>query len=113
MNYKGFNLGDWIEHINGVIGDETTLDGNEMRDLVEFLSGLSSWIPVTERLPEKDGKYLVTVDEVPLGMPSYTFVCECHYLKSGWDLPMAEVVGKRRVVAWMPLPTSYQGEGNG
>lgn len=40
MNYKSFNLGDWIGHIGGVIEDETTLDGNEMRDLVEFLSTL-------------------------------------------------------------------------
>jgi len=40
MNYKSFNLGDWIGHISGVIEDETTLDGNEMRDLVEFLSTL-------------------------------------------------------------------------
>ena len=38
MNYKSFNLGDWIGHINGVIEDERKLDGNEMRDLVEFLS---------------------------------------------------------------------------
>lgn len=40
MNYKNFNLGDWIGHISGVIEDETTLDGNEMRDLVEFLTSL-------------------------------------------------------------------------
>ena len=40
MNYKSFNLGDWIGHISGVIEDETTLDGNEMRDLIEFLSTL-------------------------------------------------------------------------
>lgn len=40
MNYKSFNLGDWIGHISGVIEDESELDGNEMRDLVEFLSGL-------------------------------------------------------------------------
>ena len=40
MNYKSFNLGDWIGHISGVIEDETTLDGNEMLDLVEFLSTL-------------------------------------------------------------------------
>lgn len=40
MNYKSFNLGDWIGHISGVIEDETTLDGNEMRDLVEFLTTL-------------------------------------------------------------------------
>ena len=49
MNYKSFNLGDWIGHISGVIEDETTLDGNEMRDLVEFLSGLQKtghWVNV-------------------------------------------------------------------
>lgn len=40
MNYKSFNLGDWIGHISGVIEDETTLDENEMRDLIEFLSTL-------------------------------------------------------------------------
>ena len=52
MNYKSFNLEDWIGHINGVIEDETTLDGNEMRDLVEFLSGLSKtgrWINITNK----------------------------------------------------------------
>lgn len=41
MNYKDFTLGDWIGHISGVIEDETTLDGNEMRDLVEFLTTLN------------------------------------------------------------------------
>ena len=40
MNYKSFNLGDWIGHISGAIEDERELDGNEMRDLVEFLSTL-------------------------------------------------------------------------
>lgn len=41
MNYKDFTLGDWIVHISGAIEDETTLDGNEMRDLVEFLTTLT------------------------------------------------------------------------
>ena len=40
MTYKSFNLEDWIEHISGVIEDELTLDGNEMRDLVWFLTTL-------------------------------------------------------------------------
>ena len=40
MNYKSFNLGDWIGHISGIIEDESTLDGNEMRDLVWFLTTL-------------------------------------------------------------------------
>jgi len=37
MNYRDFTLSDWIEHINEKIEDESTLDGNEMRDLVKFL----------------------------------------------------------------------------
>ena len=41
MNYKSFNLGDWIGHISGAIEDERELDGNEMRDLVEFLTILN------------------------------------------------------------------------
>ena len=43
MNYKNFNLGDWIGHISGAIEieDERELDGNEMRDLVEFLTILN------------------------------------------------------------------------
>ena len=40
MNYKDFTLGDGIGHISGVIEDETTLDDNEIRDLVEFLTTL-------------------------------------------------------------------------
>ena len=49
MNYKSFNLGDWIGHISGVIEDETTLDGNEMRDLVEFLTTLKQK-PVLDKI---------------------------------------------------------------
>jgi hypothetical protein len=49
MNYKSFNLGDWIGHISGVIEDETTLDGNEMRDLVEFLTTLKQE-PVLDKI---------------------------------------------------------------
>lgn len=40
MNYKSFNLGDWIGYISGAIEDERELDSNEMRDLVEFLTTL-------------------------------------------------------------------------
>ena len=49
MNYKDFYLGDWIGHISGVIEDESELDGNEMRDLVEFLTTLKQE-PLTDVL---------------------------------------------------------------
>lgn len=44
MTYKDFNIGDWIGHISGAIEDERELDGNEMRDLVEFLTKQKSAI---------------------------------------------------------------------
>lgn len=44
MNYKDFNIGDWIGHISGAIEDERELDGNEMRDMVEFLTKQKSVI---------------------------------------------------------------------
>ena len=40
MNYKSYNLGDWIGLISSSIEDERELDGNEMRDLLEFLTKL-------------------------------------------------------------------------
>ena len=58
MNYKSFNLGDWIGHISGVIEDETTLDGNEMRDLVWFLTTLK------QESQESEGKKMQVVIEI-------------------------------------------------
>ena len=49
MNYKSFNLGDWIGHISGAIEDERELDGNEMRDLVEFLT-TSNKEPIIDKI---------------------------------------------------------------
>ena len=102
MNYKSFNLGDWIEHINGIIGDETTLDGNEMRDLVEFLSGLSSWIPVSERLPEDKQGCIVTVQG-----DSKTFIDIVTYYAEEHSFLYYE---ECNVLAWMPLPEPYKEE---
>ena len=65
MNYKDFNLGDWIGHISGVIEDETTLDGNEMRDLVEFLTTL-------QQEPCEDAISRQAVLDVTWEEPSYT-----------------------------------------
>jgi hypothetical protein len=69
MNYKSFNLGDWIGHISGAIEDETTLDGNEMMDLVEFLTTLKQE-PVLDKIRADIIKYesdcRLSVDEYPL-----------------------------------------------
>ena len=60
MNYKSFNLGDWIGHISGAIEDERELDGNEMRDLVEFLTTLNKE-PILDKVRAEIEKCYCTV----------------------------------------------------
>ena len=54
------------------------------------------WIPVSERLPEKDGYYLVSEDDCNIEVEWYD--------NTGW--------GYCGVIAWMPLPPVYQEEDN-
>jgi len=121
MNYKSYNLGDWIGHISGVIEDESELDGNEMRDLVEFLSKMPRWIPVSERLPRKDEYGDVLVTFIPAGGTLWTTVIIAHYSDlMGIAKPCFYIgdVGKNdfeniteQVTAWQSLPEPYKAEG--
>lgn len=56
------------------------------------------WIPVTERLPEKSGYYLATVD---IGWK----IVDVIYFNNGSGFLMANTVE-----AWKPTPEPYQGE---
>ena len=69
---------------------------------IEALKALEStrWIPVSERLPEKDGDYLVTLDfewgrEIEMGW----------LIDGEWLNPNGHAV-----VAWMPRPEPWEGE---
>lgn len=66
-------------------------------DSVEFEP---RWIPVTERLPEEAGTYLVTLEykEHGTGITTLWF-----HGSLGWDMRVADVV-----TAWMPLPKPYR-----
>ena len=88
------------------------------------------WIPCSERLPEEEGNYLVTfgaftetingekvifgdidgsVSEIGYGC--YEKDIFGHPTAFGWyDLATATPFDKRAIIAWMPLPTKYQGE---
>lgn len=70
--------------------------------------GQEKWIPVTERLPEEDGEYLVTYEKgypedygfEPIGIAP--FEVDCEGFGSEWvDIP---------VTAWRPLPEPYTEE---
>lgn len=90
-----------------------------------------NWIPVSERLPEIEGKYLVTfcayekeikgetvvigdknksVAEVGFGCSQKDFLG--YPIGFGWyDLGTADYYDQESIVAWMPLPEIYREDG--
>jgi hypothetical protein len=71
-----------------------------------FEAGKSEWIPCSERLPEKDGEYLVTTH---YAIPPY------HMFHPENDIYVDDISIQRfdgkfidSVIAWMPLPTPYK-----
>ena len=69
------------------------------------------WIPVTERLPKKESKsYWVCTDT--------KHQCKCRWTNNiygigesnDWGWKIFDIPQYTKVVAWMPLPSSYQGK---
>ncbi len=83
------------------------------------------WIPVTEKLPEEDGEYLVanrTIKGKPYVYGIDTFANDLYQVdkydfsdkkgKRGWVYFHDEYgyLEDKTVVAWMPLPDAYMGK---
>lgn len=61
------------------------------------------WIPVSERLPEKEGLYLVSVKNEH----------DRRYSKTCWFHGDDNWFARQDVIAWMPLPEPYKAESEG
>ena len=70
----------------------------EIQDVIESQPPVNpqepKWIPVSERLPEKDDLYLINFDD---GEYDLVYFCKGAFSYSG-------------VIAWMPLPEPYKAE---
>lgn len=75
--------------------DKTTIDA--CRGAIELLEQIR-WIPVSERLPEEDGCYLVTTTGT-----NNDIIDIAYYTDGIWHKAS-------RIKAWQPLPESYKAE---
>lgn len=82
---------------------EEILEYLKMIQEASELKEKTRWIPVTEKLPEKECDCLVTVRD------RYTEVVSCSYypdMRSKWFLDGGG--DAKNVIAWMPLPEPYK-----
>ena len=70
-----------------------TLEIQKLNARIAELEAERRWIPVSERLPEKDGYYLVSDD--------HGDIMSCEFLADYKGEPIWDVAG---VLYWMPLP---------
>ena len=73
------------------------------------------WIPCSERLPEEDGQYLITVKYKHVNGYESIYAEHGDWFDGGWDMyycsgHCGEV---EDIIAWMPLPKPYKGETDG
>ena len=88
-------------HSGGLYEDEilAIIESQPPADVPD--TNVGEWIPCSERLPEKSGTYIVTMDWD--GMPRVTRLYFTTVEYPRW-------LTFRNVTAWMPLPEAYKGE---
>lgn len=79
-----------------------TCEFDAYKKSVEEQSKTEDWIPCSKKMPEKDGRYICTMESGE--------VMECSY---GWNKPHSKKMFFRRnsavsVAAWRPMPEKYQ-----
>lgn len=91
--------------------------GVKIVDFIENIDGEkeNGWIPVTERLPEEDGRYLVTfkngIKVCMVGYGSCKRTVLGYPIGHGWySLEEAQYYAEDSIIAWMHLPESYKEE---
>lgn len=97
----------WKEDFKGFI-NSLDMPRDDYKGIMEYIDEVPSaqqWIPCSERLPEKNGEYIVTTKYYLPRTGDTTDIDIIEFNDEGWD------IWKRyEVLAWMPLPKAYEGE---
>lgn len=99
---------DWKNDFKGYVNalNIPRDDYNGIMAYIDELPSADRWIPCSERLPEENGLYLVTeryknCTDITI---RFFYILE--------DEPTWAVVKQTEVVAWMPMPKPWEGEGH-
>ena len=76
----------------------------ECLDAVNQVPSSQQWIPCSERLPNDDGNYIVTLSYTEGFKFSFVDIDNFSVYEHQWDVYGSDVI------AWMPLPQSWKGE---
>ena len=97
------------------LGYEDKITEEELNELLDKLEGhdreltnQTGWVPVSERLPEEPGHYLVTMKHNDISFVDqnwYDGEGNNEYMDNFWR-------NSSNIIAWMPLPEPYKKEGD-
>lgn len=74
-------------------------------------SAQPEWIPCSERLPEEDGQYLITVKYKHVDGYDDIYAEHGEWYDGKWDMFFFGHCGEAEgIIAWMPLPEPYKGD---
>lgn len=73
--------------------------------ILEQLPSAQHWTPCSERLPEEKGRYLITTKRFGDFVVDWNiFMIGTKIIQEGW-------LYNGDVIAWMPMPEPYRGDG--
>ena len=97
LRNRGLHNGSTLGHHSGLY--EVAADAMEIQQKrIAELEEQRRWIPVTERLPDKDGFYIVVMNGDIWGEPDVWSSTACGFYDGRWDEDGATISH------WMPLP---------
>ena len=105
--YHGSTVCEYLEAVKIVLDMEThnSISKKMIISVCKWLMAFTyRWIPVSERLPEESGYYIITAND---GVGHRTTFAKFQKKAKSWDLTGARSYW--RVIAWMPLPKPFEG----
>ena len=107
---KAIDNAPTIEEVS-VIEFKEPLPMVKAQKIVKALSNRQQgeWIPVSERWPKENNKYLVTLTDEDYSGNNIHIIQIAYWTGLKWDLDFEEC---NSVIAWQPLPEPYKGGGS-